>query len=87
MSTLVNIEIARTFYFDILYIFVGNRNSPAVMLKDLLKNLGLLIILVGVIILSIIVFTKVQTNASLGLSLGLIIVGLLSHILINRFVD
>ncbi len=24
MNTLVNIEIARTFYFDILYIFVGN---------------------------------------------------------------
>jgi hypothetical protein len=87
MSTLVNIEIARTFYFDILYIFVGNRNSPAVMLKDLLKNLGLLIILVGVIILGVIVFTGVQTNTTLGLSLGLIIVGLLSHIFINRFVD
>ena len=87
MSTLVNIEIARTFYFDILYIFVRNRNSPAVMLKDLLKNAGLLIILIGVIFLGIIVFAGTQTNTQLSISLGLIIGGLVAHIVINRLVD
>jgi len=57
------------------------------MLKDLLKNSGLLVILAGVIILGVVVFTKVQTNANLGLSLGLIVVGLLAHIFVNKLVD
>ena len=57
------------------------------MLKDLLKNSGLLVILAGVIVLGVVVFTKVQTNAYLSLSLGLIIVGLLAHIVINKMVD
>ena len=57
------------------------------MLKDLLKNSGLLVILAGVIVLGIVVLTKVQTNAHLSLSLGLIIVGLLAHIVISKMVD
>ncbi|MCK5067987.1 MAG: hypothetical protein KAR16_11130 [Bacteroidales bacterium] len=57
------------------------------MIKDLLKNSGLLVILAGVIILGIAVFTKVQTNTHLGISLGLIIVGLLGHIVVNKLVD
>ena len=57
------------------------------MLKNLLKNSGLLVILVGVIVLGVVVFTKVQTNAYLSLSLGLIIGGLLAHIVISKMVD
>ena len=57
------------------------------MLKDVLKNSGLLIILAGVIVLGLVVFTEVQTNSNLGISLGLIIGGLLAHIFINRMVD
>ena len=57
------------------------------MLKDLLKNAGLLVILIGVVLLSVVVFTKVQTNSQLGLSLALIIGGLLAHIVINKVVD
>jgi hypothetical protein len=57
------------------------------MLKDLLKNSGLLVILAGVIFLGIAVFTKVQTNTHLSISLGLIIVGLLGHIVVNKIVD
>jgi len=57
------------------------------MLRDLLKNSGLLVILAGVIVLGIVVFTKVQTNANLGLSLGLIVGGLLAHIVVNKLVD
>ena len=58
-----------------------------VMLKDVLKNSGLLIILAGVIVLGLVVFTEVQTNSNLGISLGLVIGGLLAHIFINRMVD
>jgi hypothetical protein len=57
------------------------------MLKELLKNAGLLVILIGVIVLGISVFTKVLTNSHLGLSLVLIIAGLLAHIVINKMVD
>jgi uncharacterized protein (DUF983 family) len=57
------------------------------MVKDLLKNSGLLVILAGVIVLGVVVFTKVQTNANLGLSLGLIVGGLLVHIIVNKLVD
>ena len=57
------------------------------MLKDLLKNSGLLVLLAGVIVLGIVVFSKVQTNSYLSLSLGLIIVGLIGHIVINKMVD
>ena len=57
------------------------------MLKDLLKNAGLLVILAGVIVLGISVFAKVQTNAHLSLSLGLIVGGLLAHIVISKIVE
>jgi len=57
------------------------------MLKELLKNAGLLIILIGVVVLGIVVFTGVQTNSLMGLSLGLIIGGLLAHIVIGKLVD
>lgn len=57
------------------------------MLKELIKNSGLLVILAGVIVLGVVVFTQVQNNSNLGISLGLIIVGLLGHIFINKMVD
>lgn len=57
------------------------------MLKELLKNAGLLIIMIGVIFLGVVVFTGVQTNSMLGLSLGLIVVGLLAHIVIGKMID
>ena len=62
-------------------------NPHAVMVKDLLKNAGLLVILIGVIILGIVVFTGVQTNTHLTLSLVLIVGGLIAHIVINKLVD
>ena len=57
------------------------------MLGTLLKNAGLLIILIGVIILGIVVFAGSQTNASLALSLVLIIVGLIAHIAIGKMLE
>ena len=57
------------------------------MLKELLKNAGLLIILIGVIVLGVSVFTKVQTNSHLSLSIGLIVGGLIAHIMIGKLVE
>ena len=57
------------------------------MLGTLLKNAGLLIILIGVIILGVVVFSGSQTNTSLALSLVLIIVGLIGHIAIGKLVE
>jgi uncharacterized protein YjeT (DUF2065 family) len=87
MNTLGNIEIGKTFYFDILYIFVRKIKQTSIMLKELVKNSGLLVILAGVILLGVVVFTKVQTNTHLAISLVLIVGGLLAHILINKMVD
>ena len=71
----------------IFYIYLWGIEIAAVMLKTLLKNAGLLIILIGVIILGIVVFSGAQTNTSLGLSLVLIIVGLIAHIVIGKMVE
>lgn len=57
------------------------------MLGTLLKNAGLLVILIGVIILGVVVFSGSQTNTSLALSLVLIIVGLIGHIVIGKLVE
>ncbi len=70
----------------IFYLYLWGIETDAVMLGTLLKNAGLLIILIGVIILGIVVFSGAQTNATLGLSLLLIIVGLLAHIVIGKMV-
>ena len=71
----------------IFYIYLWGIETVAVMLGTLLKNAGLLIILIGVIILGIVVFSGSQTNASLALSLVLIIVGLIAHIVIGKMLE
>ena len=71
----------------IFCIYLWGIETAAVMLKALLKNAGLLIILIGVIILGIVVFSGAQTNTSLAISLVLIIVGLIGHIVIGKMVE
>jgi len=71
----------------IFYIYLWGIETVTVMLGTLLKNAGLLIILIGVIILGIVVFAGSQTNASLALSLVLIIVGLIGHIVIGKMLE
>ena len=71
----------------IFCIYLCGIETNAVMLATLLKNAGLLIILIGVIVLGVVVFTGAQTNGSLALSLVLIIVGLLAHIVIGKMVE
>lgn len=56
-------------------------------MKDLLKNLGLISILAGVLILSIAVYKETQTNAKLIVSLILVIFGLFGHIVLNKYIE
>ena len=54
-------------------------------MKGLLKNLGLILILAGVIILIGSWFTgNVNNNAILGTSVVLVVLGLISYIVINK---
>jgi hypothetical protein len=56
-------------------------------MKDILKNLGILSIIAGVVILSIAVFKETHTNTTLAISLILIVAGLIGHILLNKYID
>jgi uncharacterized protein YjeT (DUF2065 family) len=56
-------------------------------MKDIIKNLGLIFIVIGVIILSIAVFRETQTNAKLAISLVLIVGGLIGHILLSKYME
>jgi len=53
-------------------------------MKGLLKNLGLILILVGVVILLACSFTGNVNNAILGTSVVLVVLGLISYIVINK---
>lgn len=54
-------------------------------MKGLLKNLGLILVLVGAIILVVCSFTgNVNDNTILGTSAVLMVVGLISYIVINK---
>ena len=54
-------------------------------MKGLLKNLGLILILAGVVILLGCSFTgNVINNAILGTSVVLVVLGLISYIVINK---
>ncbi len=59
-------------------------------MKSLLKNLGLILVILGAIIL-IAVFLSgsaaVNNNAVLGGSLGLILLGLILHIVLNKRIE
>ena len=71
----------------IFCIYLWGIETDTVMLGTLLKNAGLLVILIGVILLGIVVLAGSQTNASLALSLVLIIAGLIAHIVIGKLVE
>ena len=54
-------------------------------MKGLLKNLGLILILIGVLILLVCAFTgNVNNNTLLGTSVFIIVAGLISYIVINK---
>ncbi|WP_203558165.1 hypothetical protein [Bacteroides sp. 214] len=54
-------------------------------MKALLKNLGIILILAGAIILIASSFTgNVNDNVILGSSIGLIVVGFITYIILNK---
>ncbi len=54
-------------------------------MKGLLKNLGLILIVIGAVILVCCSFTgNINDNTILGISIALVIVGLISYIIINK---
>ena len=56
-------------------------------MKSLLKNLGLILVIIGAVILICIFLTgseAVNNNAVLGSSIALIIAGLVLHIVLNK---
>ena len=57
------------------------------MLTDILKNLGLFIILIGIIILVVSFLNGVTSNLGLIIALLLIVFGFASYLLTNRFME
>lgn len=54
-------------------------------MKSLLKNLGVILVIIGaVILIACFANGNVNNNAVLGLSLVIVVVGLLVHIVINK---
>lgn len=56
-------------------------------MSELVKNLGVIVLLIGVVILAVPALTGGMTNAILLSGLVVIVVGYLSHIVINKRVE
>ena len=59
-------------------------------MKSLLKNLGLLLIIIAAVILITVYFTgsaAINDNSVLGGSIALMVVGLILHIVLNKKFD
>lgn len=52
-------------------------------MNNLLKYLGAIILLIGVLVIAVPAFLKVTTNVTLGLGLCLVILGFVGHIVFN----
>lgn len=53
-------------------------------MDELIRNLGVIILLLGVIILAIPTMAGAMSNAILLTGLGVIVIGYISHIVINK---
>ncbi|WP_300729896.1 hypothetical protein [uncultured Bacteroides sp.] len=54
-------------------------------MKSLLKNLGVILVIIGAILLIVCFATgSVNNNVTLGCSLLLVIIGLIAHIVLNK---
>lgn len=56
-------------------------------MKTFLKYLGPIILLIGTILLTVYYFTKPAENVLLVVTAALMVVGLITHIVINRFIE
>lgn len=67
---------------------IGQIIKTIYIMKGLIKNSGLLLVLIGAIILMVCAFTgNVNNNAILGLSTALVIVGLIVYIVVNKYIQ
>ena len=54
-------------------------------MKSLLKNLGVILVIIGaVILIACFAGGNVNNNSILGVSLLLVVIGLISHIILNK---
>ncbi len=53
-------------------------------MKSLLKYLGAIILLIGVLVIAIPYFIQSTSNMTLGIGLGLVIIGFIVHIFGNK---
>lgn len=56
-------------------------------MKEFLKYLGSILILIGVVVLALYFFGVSQANAMLASAGILMVVGLITHIVVNRRID
>jgi uncharacterized membrane protein len=56
-------------------------------MKSFLKNLGIFVILIGVIVLALTTFNGSTSNTPLAFSAGFIVVGLILQIVMGRYID
>ncbi len=56
-------------------------------MNEFIKNLGVIVLLIGVVILAVPALTGGMTNAILLTGLVVIVIGYLSHIIINKRVE
>jgi len=55
-------------------------------MNNLLKNLGPILILIGVIILAVYFFTESNSNTYLAVAGVIMVIGFLGHILLNKVI-
>lgn len=74
--------------FRCLPFYARTNNKNEYIMKGLIKNSGLLLVLIGAIILMVCAFTgNVNNNALLGVSTALVVVGLIVYIVVNKYVQ
>ncbi|MDA3868255.1 MAG: hypothetical protein PF489_16095 [Salinivirgaceae bacterium] len=56
-------------------------------MKSLLKNLGIIVILIGAVILAITMLSGSVSNVPLAIGGGVIVIGLIAQVVIGRYVD
>ena len=56
-------------------------------MNELIKNLGVLVLIIGVVVLAVPFFTGGMTNGILLGGLALVVFGYLGHIVINKRMD
>jgi len=56
-------------------------------MKNLVKYLGIILVVIGIIVLAIKEFNKMEGNSFLGISAILIILGLVVHVIVNKIIS